>query len=177
MNDLDDPFDEEDDDASASTYLTFRVGPAEYALPVLLVTEIVRLPPFFALPDVPDHVCGVVNLRGRVVPLMDLRRRFGLPQQATTDRTVVVVAEVDQASTGLIVDGVADVVVLTELDTTTVQAGVGRSQLVQAVARRGEQVCFVLDPAALLAPMERTPSAPTLPPTSPSPSGLSALSA
>lgn len=86
MEDNDDPFDGDEEDTSASMYLAFRVGSAEYALPVLMVTEIVRLPTWHPLPDVPPHICGVVNLRSRVVPIMDLRMRFGLaptkPQSA-----------------------------------------------------------------------------------------------
>lgn len=163
MDEFDDPFGDDEEDSSGVTFLVFRVGNAEYALPVLMVTEIVRLPAFHALPDVPAHICGVVNLRGRVVPLMDLRMRFGLTPHAATERTVVVVAEVDGLATGLLVDSVDDVVEFTDVDVTTVQAGVARSDLVRGVARRGDRVCFVLEAAALLTPM---PSHAVSPPVS-----------
>lgn len=152
MNDSDDPFDGEDEDNSASMYLAFRVGAAEYALPVLLVTEIVRLPTWHPLPDVPPHICGVVNLRSRVVPIMDLRMRFGLGAHKATERTVVVVVEIDGVATGLLVDGVSDVVEFTDIEEGTVRTGIGRSETLRGVAKKGERVVFILDAVALLAP-------------------------
>jgi purine-binding chemotaxis protein CheW len=138
-------------------YLAFRVGAAEYALPVLMVTEIVRLPTWHPLPDVPPHICGVVNLRSRVVPIMDLRMRFGLGAHKATERTVVVVVEIDGVATGLLVDGVSDVVEFAEID--EVRAGVGRSELLRGVAKKGERVVFVLDALALLSPVSITTQA------------------
>jgi purine-binding chemotaxis protein CheW len=107
------------------------------------------------LPDVPPHICGVVNLRSRVVPIMDLRMRFGLGIHKATERTVVVVVEVDGIATGLLVDGVSDVVEFTDIDESTVRAGIGRSETLRGVAKKGDRVVFILDAAALLAP---TPS-------------------
>jgi purine-binding chemotaxis protein CheW len=159
MNDSDDLLDDEDDDNSASMYLAFRVGAAEYALPVLMVTEIVRLPTWHPLPDVPPHICGVVNLRSRVVPIMDLRMRFGLGAHKATERTVVVVVEIDGIATGLLVDGVSDVVEFTEIEESSVRGGLGRSELLRGVAKKGERVVFVLDAAALLAPVSITTQA------------------
>jgi purine-binding chemotaxis protein CheW len=163
MDDSDDPFDGDDEDNSASMFLTFRVGSAEYALPVLMVTEIVRLPTWHPLPDVPPHICGVVNLRSRVVPIMDLRMRFGLGVHKATERTVVVVVEIEGVATGLLVDGVSDVAELAEIEEGTVRAGVGRSELLRGVAKKGERVVFVLDAAALLAPVAATVAAASVP--------------
>lgn len=156
MEEGDDPFDGDDEDTSASMFLTFRVGAAEYALPVLMVTEIVRLPTWHPLPDVPPHICGVVNLRSRVVPIMDLRMRFGLGAHKATERTVVVVVEIEGVATGLLVDGVSDVSEFSEIEEGTVRAGVGRSELLRGVAKKGERVVFVLDATALLAPVATT---------------------
>lgn len=154
MDDSGDAFDGDDssgDDASGATFLTFRVGAAEYALPVLMVTEIVRVPTWHPLPDVPPYICGVVNLRGRVVPIMDLRMRFGLGAQQATKHTVVVVVEVDGAATGLVVDAVSDVAEFVDVEAAT---GVGAGgALLRGVAKKAERVVFVLEPAALLAPV------------------------
>jgi purine-binding chemotaxis protein CheW len=71
-----DAADEADDTPIEDTYLIFRVGAEEYAVPVTSVTEIVRLQKSFAVPDVPSCVRGVINLRGKVIPLVDVRQRF-----------------------------------------------------------------------------------------------------
>jgi len=102
-----------DTTAAASKYLTFMLGPEEYGLPVLKVREIIKLLDITRVPQAPDHVLGVVNLRGRVIPVIDLRRKFGLPQQPPTDRTCIVVADVTAASStvmmGVVVDSVSEV--------------------------------------------------------------------
>ncbi len=155
MDDADDAIDD-DDNVSSSTFLTFRIGGAEYALPVLLVTEIVRLPTWHPLPDVPPYVCGVVNLRGRVVPIMDLHMRFGLGAHHATKHTVVVVVDVDGAATGLVVDGVTDVAEFVDIDDNAAVAAGARGDLLRGIAKKGDRVVFVLDPTALLAPVPST---------------------
>jgi purine-binding chemotaxis protein CheW len=87
---------------------------------------------------------------------MDLRMRFGLGAHKATERTVVVVVEIEGVATGLLVDAVSDVVEFSEIEEGTVRAGVGRSELLRGVAKKGERVVFVLDAAALLAPIATT---------------------
>lgn len=84
---------DEDDSNVENTFLTFHVEGGEYAVSVGYVTEIVRLQKMFAMPDVPEYIRGVINLRGKVIPLLDVRNRFGLPEAPYTDRTVIVVLE------------------------------------------------------------------------------------
>jgi purine-binding chemotaxis protein CheW len=98
----------------AGKYLTFRLGPESYVLPVLKVREIIRLTPVTAVPQMPDYVKGVINLRGKIIPVVDLRAKFGLSEVASTERTCIVVVEVELASRnktlmGIIVDGVEEV--------------------------------------------------------------------
>lgn len=141
----------DDEDSSENTYLTFHVGGEEYAVPVALVTEIVRLQKTFSVPDVPSYIRGVINLRGKVIPLLDVRGRFGLPEAVYTDRTVVVVLDLADCATGLVVDGVSDV---TEIppDHIEIHAGLksGERSMVKGMGRREERVSFVLDVDALL---------------------------
>jgi purine-binding chemotaxis protein CheW len=103
---------DEVDDQGARAFLTFCVDALEYAVPVSRVTEIVRLPQRYAIPDVPSYVRGVINLRGKVVPLIDARARFGLLDAAYTNRTVVVVLDLGETLTGLVVDAVSAVVTI-----------------------------------------------------------------
>lgn len=100
--------------AGPGKYLVIRLGGASYGVPVLSVREIIRLCPVTPVANMPAHVRGVINLRGRVIPLVDLRVRFGLPLLADDDRTCVVVAQVAAAAGGtrpygVIVDGVEEV--------------------------------------------------------------------
>ena len=95
-------------------FLTFRLATETYGVDILRVQEIRGWEPVTRLPNTPDHVRGVLNLRGAVVPVLDLRRRFGLPGQEIGKDTVVIVLRIrgDQGerSMGVVVDAVADVV-------------------------------------------------------------------
>ncbi len=147
---------EEDDDSAASTYLTFQVGGEEYAVEVAHVTEIVRLQKAFSVPDVPGYVRGVINLRGKVIPLVDVRSRFGLPDAPYTDRTVVVVLEVGDASTGLVVDAVSDVAEIPS-EQVEVHEGLrtfGNRSMIKGLGKRSDKVSFILDVQTLLSRSE-----------------------
>lgn len=95
-------------------FLTFTIGREEYGLPVLKVREIIRVMDITRVPQAAAHVLGVINLRGKVIPVIDLRRKFGLEGHAPTERTCIIVAEVAlSASTvmmGIVVDAVSEVV-------------------------------------------------------------------
>jgi purine-binding chemotaxis protein CheW len=97
----------------AGKYLTFALATEEYGLPVLKVREIIKVMPITAVPQVPPHVRGVINLRGKVIPVIDLRLKFGLPSQDDTDQTCIVVVQVEtthqKRMMGLLVDGVSEV--------------------------------------------------------------------
>ena len=143
---------DDEEESIDNTFLTFHVGGEEYAVPVAHVTEIVRLQKIFAIPDVPAYIRGVINLRGKVIPLLDMRNRFGLPETGYTDRTVIVVLELGETPTGLVVDGVSDV---TEIPADQIEDRLGmvhggRRSTVKGVGRRGPKVSFVLDVDSLL---------------------------
>src|SRR5262245_63596730 len=99
--------------ASAGKYLTFTLGREEYGLPVLTVREIIKVMDITQVPQVPEHVLGVINLRGKVIPVIDLRRKFGFAATDHSERTCIVVVDVDLATTrvmmGVVVDSVSEV--------------------------------------------------------------------
>ena len=101
---------EADADGIESMYLTFAVAEETYGVPIGIVTEIVGMQRVMSVPDVPRYIKGVINLRGKVIPLMDVRLRFGMAERGYDERTVVIVLEVGGAPVGLIVDGVSEVV-------------------------------------------------------------------
>jgi len=97
----------------AGKYLTIGLGAEAYGIPVLRVREIIRLQKITPVPQMPSYVKGVINLRGRVIPIVDLRVKFGVPAEFA-DRTCIVVVQVRLASEqtvpmGLIVDRVEEV--------------------------------------------------------------------
>jgi purine-binding chemotaxis protein CheW len=100
--------------AAAGKYLTFVLGKEAYGIPVLKVREIIRLPEITAIPRMPEHLRGVINLRGKIVPVVDMRIKFGLPKADATDRTCIIVVQIMVSPTetklvGLIVDAVEEV--------------------------------------------------------------------
>ncbi|MBN1765129.1 MAG: purine-binding chemotaxis protein CheW [Sedimentisphaerales bacterium] len=94
-------------------YLTFALGPEEYGLEILTVREIIGYMDITAVPQTPDYVKGVINLRGQVIPVVDLRAKFGMATAETTDQTCIIVVEIRQddrrINTGIVVDNVKEV--------------------------------------------------------------------
>lgn len=105
----------------AGKYLTFLLGHEFYGLPVLKVREIIRVVEITPVPHMPPHVKGVINLRGKLVPVMDLRIRFDLAAHEFTESTCIIVVQVKSSSggaihMGFIVDGVEEVINFTQDD-------------------------------------------------------------
>lgn len=130
--------------------LTFRVGSETWGIEVLRVQEIVALLPIAAVPHVPEAVRGVANLRGRVIPIVDLRTSFGLPAE-DTEITCIVVVEVFVAGRetvlGIVVDEVADVIDIAEdaIRESPTLGDVSRSDALTGVAVLGERMVLLLD--------------------------------
>ena len=99
--------------ASAGKYLTFALANEEYGLEILKVREIIGYIDVTAVPQTPHYVKGVVNLRGQVIPVVDIRTLFGMEPKEITDETCIIVVEINQAkrafNTGVIVDKVSEV--------------------------------------------------------------------
>ncbi len=97
----------------AGKYLTFALGPEEYGLEILKVREIIGYMAITAVPQMPKYVKGVINLRGQVIPVIDLRAKFGMDTADVTDETCIIVVEINQdgrnCSTGIVVDRVQEV--------------------------------------------------------------------
>jgi purine-binding chemotaxis protein CheW len=91
-------------------FVVFELGQERYGAPIERVREIIRPPEITRVPRAPEFVEGVINLRGRIVPVVNLRRRFGFPECAATHATrIVVVVDEAGATVGLVVDAVAEV--------------------------------------------------------------------
>jgi purine-binding chemotaxis protein CheW len=94
---------------SARQFLTFALGQEEYGVEILKIQEIKGFSAVTPLPNAPAYVKGVLNLRGTIVPIVDLRKKFGLPEEAYTQFTVIVVVQVQGKTLGFVVDAVSDV--------------------------------------------------------------------
>ena len=97
-------------------YLTFKVEKNIYALEVAYVAEIIGMQKTTPMPNASPYIKGVINIRGTIVPLIDIRLRFGLPDLAYTDRTCIAVLETGDIHIGLIVEEVQDVIIIAETE-------------------------------------------------------------
>ena len=136
--------------ARAGKYLSFHLGAEEYAIQVLKVREIVKLQHITGVPETPAELKGVINLRGKVIPVVDLRLRFGLPEKEYSQRTCIIVVELGRAATGpmgIIVDEVSEVLTLQELDIQdTPDFGVGvETPYLLGMAKIQDRVKILLD--------------------------------
>ena len=142
--------------AQPGKYLTFTLGRETYGVPVMVVREIIRLCPITPVASMPPHVRGVINLRGKVIPVVDLRIRFGLPDPAAHDRTCIVVAQIAAAGGGsrpygAIVDGVEEVAAYAAEDLVpTPDFGTAiDTRFITGMARSGAGVVTIIDLEAI----------------------------
>jgi len=90
-------------------YLTFSLDREEYGISILKVKEIIGMMPITSVPGTPDYICGIVNLRGKIIPIVDLRKKFGMASIAHTPETCIIVVNVQGAEMGTVVDRVSEV--------------------------------------------------------------------
>ncbi len=99
----------DDEDTQKDKYLTFHIGTEDYGISIAYVTEIIGIQSITEIPEMPDFIKGVINLRGKVIPVMDVRARFKLPPREYDERTCIIVVEIDGTSVGMVVDTVNEV--------------------------------------------------------------------
>jgi purine-binding chemotaxis protein CheW len=135
-------------------FVVVRLGAQEYGIPIAAVDEIARLPENLTkLPKAPAFIDGVINLRGSVVPIVDLRRRFDLPSSTVSTNRRVLILSVSGSRTGFIVDDVSEVI---KIDASTIQTAPDLSpeqmRLIGRVANLNDvdRMILLVDPAQLL---------------------------
>ena len=138
-------------------YLTFQLGGEVYALEILKVQEIIGMMNVTRVPRMPEFVRGVVNLRGKVIPVVDLRLKFGLEAQEDTEKTCIIVVEIEQdgqkTTMGIIVDEVSEVIdVSTDQIEPPPDFGASvRTDFILGMGKIGEKVLMMLDIGKVLA--------------------------
>lgn len=109
-------FVELEEDTQKDRYLTFSLGKESYGIEVRHVIEIIGIQSITEVPEMPEYVKGIINLRGKIIPVMDVRLRFKKEPKEYNDRTCIVVIEIKDISIGLIVDSVSEVITIPEED-------------------------------------------------------------
>lgn len=152
MNLIDDDDFYEDEDTMKDRFLTFHLGDEVYGIDILHVIEIIGMLNITKVPDMPEFVRGVINLRGQVIPVMDIRTRFNMPPLEYNDRTCVIVIRVDSELIGLVVDTVEEVVTISE-NSISPPPNIGKKtshKYINGMGRYGEDIKILLDVNKLL---------------------------
>ncbi len=141
----------------AGKYLTFALGKEQYGLEILKVREIIGYMDITAVPQTPDYVKGVVNLRGQVIPVIDLRAKFGMPSIDVTEQTCIIVCEIQSGgrsfSTGTIVDNVEEVLDIAgeDIEEASQSGSTVNTSFILGMGKIGDSVKILLDIDKILA--------------------------
>lgn len=137
--------------SAAGKFMSFRLAAEEYGIEILKVREIIGLLPITRVPNMVDSMRGVINLRGRIIPVVDLRRKFGLPPTQLGDQAVIIVVQYQQANSdltvGMLVDEVLDVV---KLDAQQIEtqpeygSGAARARFVHGIGKLDNRMVFLV---------------------------------
>jgi purine-binding chemotaxis protein CheW len=133
----------------------FHLGNEEYGLPITKVQEINRLAPITKLPQTPSFMEGVINLRGRIIPVIDLRKRFNLAVTGHSDDTRIIIVEVKGQTVGIIVDAVSEVVRMPGANVEPPPpAFILDAQYIYGVGKLDERLLILLDMDRILTSQE-----------------------
>jgi len=141
----------EEEDTQKGKFLTFALGNESYGIEILYVTEIVGIQPITEVPELPEYIKGIINLRGKIIPVMDVRLRFKKSSIDYNDRTCIIVIDIHEISIGLIVDTVAEVLSIQEHEIVPPpdlnKAG---RKYIKGIGKTGSHVTLILDCDKLL---------------------------
>ncbi|MDF2564350.1 MAG: chemotaxis protein CheW [Massilibacillus sp.] len=135
-----------EEDTQKDKFLTFEIEKEIYGIEINLVTEIIGIQPITEVPEVPNYVKGIINLRGKIIPVMDVRLRFKKEFREYNDRTCVVVIESGNVVLGLIVDSVAEVLVIPEENIVPPpEIKSSKNKYIKGIGKVGETVKLLID--------------------------------
>ena len=142
----DDDLYDDNEDTQKDKYLTFLLAGEDYGIEIAHVTEIIGIQKITEVPDMPDFVKGVINLRGKVIPVMDVRRRFHLDPRSYDDRTCIIVVDIRGSAVGLVVDEVNEVVDIPpqQIEPPPMTSHSSASRFIQGLGKMGEEVKILL---------------------------------
>ncbi|AKA67264.1 chemotaxis protein CheW [Clostridium scatologenes] len=135
------------EDTQKGRFLTFSVGKESYGIEIKYVKEIIGIQEITEVPELPDYVKGIINLRGKIIPVMDVRLRFKKEAKEYNDRTCIIVIDVEEISIGLIVDNVSEVLTIEEeniVPPPDLKTGF-HNRYVKGIGKVGNEVKLLLD--------------------------------
>jgi len=135
------------EDDMANKYLTFALGKEEFGIEICYVTEIVGMQKITAVPDFPDSFEGITNLRGRIIPIMNIRKCFKKEVVEYNDRTCIIILDINNVAFGVIVDMVSEVI---EIPAENIAeppkfSASASNRYVKGVAKTGDTIKLILD--------------------------------
>ena len=141
-----------EEDTQKGRFLTFSLESESYGIEIKHVTEIIGIQSITQVPELPDYVKGIINLRGKIIPVMDVRLRFKKEPKTYNDRTCVIVVDIKNISIGLIVDSVTEVITIPEediVDPPNLNKGM-QNRYINKIGKVGTEVKLLLDCEKLL---------------------------
>lgn len=140
-----------EEDSQKGKFLTFRIDREDYGLEIRHVTEIIGIQKITEVPDMADYVRGVINLRGKVIPVIDVRARFRLPPRDYDERTCIIVVHVRELAVGLVVDKVNEVADIPDAQIEPApRTSSPHGRYIQGIGKIGDEVKIILDASRLL---------------------------
>lgn len=146
----------DDNDGDLLQLVTFRIANEEFGVRILMVREIIRLVQITKVPNAPEFIEGVINLRGKVLPVVGLRRRFKMPERPLDANSRIIVVELHQNMVGFLVDSLSEVLRIPDNlveEAPAVVSGVG-SEYIEGVGKLDDRLLILLNLEALLGDME-----------------------
>lgn len=142
----------ESEDAMEGKYLTFHMAGEDYGIEIRYVTEIIGIQNITEVPDMPSYIKGVINLRGKIIPVMDVRLRFNLPSREYDDRTCIIVVQFEDTVVGLVVDQVCEVanIPAEQIEPPPPSSTGASSRYIKGMGKMENEVKILLDIAKLL---------------------------
>lgn len=141
-------------EAQKGKYMTFKAGSEYYGLKIQYVNEIIQFQAVTMVPETEDYIKGLINLRGKIIPVIDVRLRFGQESFEYNERTCIIVLIVNSMTVGLIVENIAEVVEIREQDIlpppTVGKGDKLQGKYIYGIGKVGETVKLLLDPDKLL---------------------------
>lgn len=141
-----------EEDTQKGKFLTFVIGNEVYGIEIKFVTEIIGIQLITEVPELPDYVRGIINLRGKIIPVLDVRLRFKREFKEYNDRTCIVVVDIKELSVGLIVDSVAEVISIADnniVEPPDSNTGFN-NKYIKGIGKVGDEVKLLLDCNKLL---------------------------
>lgn len=142
---------EQEEDTQKGRFLTFSLGSEAYGIEIHFVTEIIGIQPITVVPELPEYIRGIINLRGKIIPVMDVRLRFKKTFREYNDRTCVIVIDIGDISIGLIVDSVSEVISIPETEIVDPpDMNTTGNKYIKGIGKVGKEVKLILDCDKLL---------------------------